>query len=315
MRLQENSLLFRNIFCSLYLFSFANPNPVQHNSVAMVQAVPMAAAPLAAVYALPPQQSSVASASQITHDPFFSPPVPAPPPPVPQQQFNAAPTPFPPPPPPAPIAYNVPTPAPPPTFTAVPQPLPPVPLEQAPEAAPILTMAPQAAGLGLDANAAYEKFASMDQFDLVKPKANENRSNPFDDPIAALAPVTSLADMKAKNHGNGEKKEVMKNSSMVVAQQQGGNWGGYSTYGMQVPPTPPPGQYGMPPTMGAQPPIQQQVPTQQIPQYGAPYGGGYPQQQQQQPMQYGGMDMQGGQQYQQQYQQPTQGYGQPQQPF
>jgi hypothetical protein len=165
-------------------------------------------------------------------------------------------------------------------------------------------MAPQSTGLGSDANAAYEKFASMDQFDLVKTKPTENRSNPFDDPVGP-APTSSLADRKAKNQPNGEKKEVMKNNSVVVAQQQAGNWGGYSNYGMNPVAQPPGGQYGMPPAMAMQQP--QQPNGQQIPQYG-----GYQQQQQPPPMQYGaGMNMQGGQQYQQ----PQPGFGQPQQPF
>ena len=37
---------------------------------------------------------------------------------------------------------------------------------------------------------------------------------------------------ESSNQPNGEKKEVMKNNSIVVAQQQAGNCGGYSNYGM-----------------------------------------------------------------------------------
>lgn len=101
--------------------------------------------------------------------------------------------------------------------------------------APLLSMQPESKGLGSDANAAYAKFANMDQFDLVKPKST-NRSNPFDDPVATQTSNGgggTLADMKAKNNSNGgEKKEIMKNSSMAVAQAPASNWNGYNNYGM-----------------------------------------------------------------------------------
>jgi hypothetical protein len=269
------------------------------DSFAMVPAQPIGApgVPPVSFYAIP-QQASVPVASQIA-DPYMAPPVqaaPSAPVPAYNQSFAAPPAPFV-----APVSVPIFAPAPETSLPSAPAP------ESAPSPAPFLTMTPQTAGLGSDANAAYAKFASMDQFDLVKPKTVENRSNPFDDPVSAPAPATSLADMKAKNYGNGEKKGVMKNVSMVVAQQQAGNWGGYSNNGMP-PAAPAPGQYGMPSTMGMQPPMQQ-TPAQQIPQYGSQYGGF----QQQPPMQY--QQPQQGQQFQQQYQQPQQGYGQPQQPF
>lgn len=104
-----------------------------------------------------------------------------------------------------------------------------------PDNAPLLSMQPESKGLGVDANAAYAKFANMDQFDLVKPKST-NRSNPFDDPIPAQTSNGgggTLADMKAKNNSNGgEKKEIMKNSSMAVVQAPASNWNGYNNYGM-----------------------------------------------------------------------------------
>lgn len=171
--------------------------------------------------------------------------------------------------------------------------------------APVLTMAPQAKGLGADANAAYAKFASMDQFDLVKPKGSQ-RANPFDaEPASLVDNNATLGSLKSMQQGT-EKKEVMKSQSMVVSQNQSGNWGG----GI-VPPAPQ--GYGM---MGGM-----NQGAQQPSQYGM-YGG-YGQQQQQQP-QYTGMGMQQQQpNYGQPYQQPmNQGmnqqqsqYGMPQQQY
>jgi hypothetical protein len=165
-------------------------------------------------------------------------------------------------------------------------------------------MAPQAKGLGTDANAAYAKFASMDQFDLVKPKGNQ-RANPFDaEPTSLADNNVTLGSLKSMHQGT-EKKEVMKSQSMVVSQNQSGNWGG----GI-VPPAPQ--GYGM---MGGM-----NQGAQQPSQYGM-YGG-YGQQQQQ--PQYTGMGMQQQQpNYGQPYQQPmNQGmtqqqsqYGIPQQQY
>lgn len=262
--------------------------------------------------------------------------------------FQSAPGPMPMPPsnaPPVPTAYPSQFAPPVPTPVPVPPRAPPTPPVPGTGTAAPLTMAPQSTGLGSDANAAYAKFASMDQFDLVKPKKNnaqKDRSNPFDDPAPSSFSNRvgngngTLADMKAKNGQQGGKKEVMKANSMVVVQQQqqGGNWGvggggapapapgGYNNYGMQMQ-----GGSGMgmnaPPAMGG---MQPGYPPQQQQQQQPP-GYGQGQQQQQPPMQY---PMQGApmqQQYQQpqqghgsqqQYQQPQQGYGsqqQYQQPF
>jgi hypothetical protein len=161
-------------------------------------------------------------------------------------------------------------------------------------------MAPQSKGLGADANAAYAKFASMDQFDLVKPKGNQ-RANPFEtEPTSAVNNNATLGSLKSMQQGT-EKKEVMKSHSMVVSQNQNGNWGvGIATQ--------PQGYGGM----------------QQQSQYGMYGGYGQQQQQQQQQPQYSGMGMQQQQpNYGQQYQQPmNQGmsqqqpqYGMPQQQF
>jgi hypothetical protein len=100
---------------------------------------------------------------------------------------------------------------------------------------PMLSMAPQPAGLGSDANAAYEKFAKMDQFDLVSKAPVENRENPFDFAPPPAGPAPTLSSMKA-SHGEGEKKEVMKSSMVVASSAQQGNWGGYGAqpgYGTQ----------------------------------------------------------------------------------
>jgi len=287
-------------------------------------AIVPAAAPPTSIYALatPPQNYAVAA------PPAMAPPVP---PAAPPAVYNYNHTPYPAAPPPAP--YSAPP---------VPAPLP------MQESASSLTMAPQSTGLGSDANAAYAKFANMDQFDLVKPTSKkDNRSNPFETPIAAPSSFSgaaggsgTLADMKANKSNGGEKKEVMK--SMVVAPQQGGNWGvgrggggggngGYNNYGMQMQggagmpmaaaqpaPSQMQGQYGM--GMTAAPSNTNAAPVPMMGGNAAHVGGmqqGYQQQygyaqppQQQQP----------GQQYppQQQYQHPQTQYGHgqaQQQPF
>jgi len=169
------------------------------------------------------------------------------------------------------------------------------------EAAPALTMAPQSTGLGTDANAAYAKFASMDQFDLVKPTngAPSAAINPFDEPAQPTLnqPAPTLAGMKAMNQGQGEKKEVMKNA-MVSIPNQAGNWGAYAAPAG----APPMGQLSVAPTMGGmqaqgqqnqfntQFSYQQQPPVQTMPmhQYGMQQGQPFQQQnygQQSQPQQ------------------------------
>mmetsp|Transcript_7894 Transcript_7894/g.11920 ORF Transcript_7894/g.11920 Transcript_7894/m.11920 type:complete len:603 (-) Transcript_7894:326-2134(-) len=298
---------------------------------AFAMAMVPAAAPPASIYSNaqpPPNAAPVPSYDQYNAAPAAPAPYAAP--------FQSVPAPMPMPPanaPPVPTAY--PTQFAPPVPAPAPARAPPTP--PAPVPAASLTMAPQSTGLGSDANAAYAKFASMDQFDLVKPKNNnaqKDRSNPFDDPAPASSSnsgvgTKTLADMKAKNHQQGGKKEVMKASSMVVAQQQGGSWdvggagggppapGGYNNYGMQMQGPPQmQGQYGMgmgmgmnspPPAMGG---MQPGYPPQQQQQQLSGYGQGQPSQQP--PMQGAPM--------QQQYQQPQQGYGygqpqQQQQPF
>jgi hypothetical protein len=257
----------------------------------------------------PPSTAPVPSFAQPSVAPAFSsPPLPAAPAPVFAQSAPApafAPS--------APAPALAPQPGPAPGFTT---PVPSTSLAPPPPAspdsslsipapaAPVLTMAPQSKGLGADANAAYAKFASMDQFDLVKPKGNQ-RANPFEtEPTSAVNNNATLGSLKSMQQGT-EKKEVMKSHSMVVSQNQNGNWGvGIATQ---------PQGYGM---MGG---MNQGM--QQQSQYGM-YGG-YGQQQQQQP-QYSGMGMQQQQpNYGQQYQQPmNQGmsqqqpqYGMPQQQF
>ena len=149
-----------------------------------------------------------------------------------------------------------------------------------------LTMNPKDTGLGSDANDAFQKFANMDQFDLVKPKVQAE--NPFDAPVVptnAPPPApTTLADMKAMNDTSSERKEVMKPNAMVVSGAQSGNWGVTpNTYVMGQAPVM--GQMGQAPAMGGQPmmnqgygyqqqqqPMQQQQnpPMQQQPAYGQP---------------------------------------------
>lgn len=133
---------------------------------------------------------------------------------------------------------------------------PPVPVEQPPSVPPpvpeqapappnadtLLTMEPpKDTSLGSNANDAFQKFASMDQFDLVKP--NVPAENPFDMSAAPAAPVNgnpapapTLAGLKAMSDQT-EKKEVMKstnNNAMVLSGGgQTGNWGGYNNFGGQ----------------------------------------------------------------------------------
>jgi hypothetical protein len=180
-------------------------------------------------------------------------------------------------------------------------------------------MAPKSTSLGSNANDAFAKFASMDQFDLVKPKIQPK--NPFDDPVPTTSiqpPNGTLAGMKANN--TTEKKEVMKSSgntnALVMSNSQTGNWGGMN-YGMGMGSVTQ-GMGNM--TMGGGPPAPQPMmnqgygyPQQQTQSFGAGgYGYGQPMGNvQQQPMQDAnqGPTMQQ-QPYGQGYQQ---GYGQPQQ--
>lgn len=286
------------------------PVPPQPQTMPEPAPAPVPVQPVADIFAPAP----------VSAPPTAPAPSPFAPAPMAPPQIPTAPTPAPTP----ASSFVMQAPAPPPAMppaTPVPAPYAPAPVAPAPapEAvpAPTLTMAPQSSGLGTDANAAYAKFANMDQFDLVKPKGGTGRANPFDDPIAptnasvsSASQQTTLADMKAKAMSNGtEKKPVMNNNSMVVAQAQNGNFGGgYNNYsGVGVAPVPgataAPG-YGMGSSMGmsmgqpmgmgmgGQMQYQQGYPQQQ-PQYGMP--------QQQVPPQF---------------QQSQQAYGaQPQQPF
>lgn len=207
--------------------------------------------------------------------------------------------------PPAPTVFQAPAPmpqqvAPPaPSIFQASAPMPQQAAPPAPEAAPVLTMAPQSTGLGSDANAAYAKFANMDQFDLVKPSTAEPSAaiNPFDDPVQTTSnqPPPTLAGMKARNQNGGERKEVMKNA-LVNVPNQAGNWGGAYAAPTGAPQM---GQMGGVPSMGG-------IPLQaNQPQYGNNQYG-YPQQQQQQqqgqPMAMPQYGMQQGQQFQQQSQ-------------
>lgn len=305
--------------------------PVQNN-FAMV---PTAAGPNAAyaggpsTFGYPPPQPPPSMAPVAPPAPTQQPPQPPLRNPSAQNVFAPAPVSVPPPQPtfpggqfapaPAPVQATMPVPAPapalptmaPPMSAPAPSPFaaPQVPAAQMPpapapaqvhEASPNLTMAPQPTGLGSDANAAYAKFASMDQFDLVKPKdgPSNDRANPFDDPVVtnvADNQPTTLADMKAMNQG-GEKREVMRNSgSMVVA--GGGSVGGgsYNNYGVG----------GTMPGYG----VSQQPSMNNMGQQGQ-YQNGY--QQQQAPPPFGMPQQPAQQQYQ--YQQPAYGT-QPQQHF
>lgn len=171
---------------------------------------------------------------------------------VPPTPVSAAPTPTPPQPvaAPSPITVTAPSPIP---MTA-PSPVPPA----EPTPTPQLSMAPEPAGLGSDADAAFAKFANMDQFDLVS-KDTKNRDNPFDDTIVQKAPAPTLAGMKLMGNQQTEKKEVMKAAdpgALVLTGNQQGNWGGYNNLGSQAPSmmnapsmgAPAPGGYGQ---MGA----------------------------------------------------------------
>lgn len=188
---------------------------------------------------------------------------------------------------------------------AVAVPAPPLPVEQPPSVPPPVPEQAPATGLGNDANDAFAKFANMDQFDLLKP-TNLQAENPFDAPAAAAGEVSAvtntLAGMKVANDQT-EKKEIMKNNSLVPVATQNGSWGGgYNNYGVQAM-----GQ-------GQQPMMNQGLggyPAQQQQQYGGmpayPQNGQVPPQQQQA---FGQQPPQ-----QQAYGQPQyqQGYGQPQQ--
>lgn len=212
-----------------------------------------------------------------------------------------------------------------PTFPVVPvAPAPPPPAPPSETATPTtpLTMAPKNTGLGSDANDAFAKFASMDQFDLVKP--NIQAKNPFDTPVPTTSiqpPNGTLAGMKANN--NMEKKEIMKpsgntNALVMSSAPQGGNWGGLN-YGNQTMGMQNQGMGMQNQGMGMQGQQGMQgygYPQQQ--QYGAPNA--FPQYGQQMGMQQGQqMGMQDPNQQQQGMQQPygqnfQQGYGsQPQQ--
>ena len=169
-------------------------------------------------------------------DPFGVPPaVPPPAPPAASfQTYAPAPTPdqnsFASPMPPAPAPQTLASPMPPaPAPQTLATPMPPVPAESPVVATdnPALSMAPQPTGLGTDANAAYEKFAKMDQFDLVSKGPEKNRENPFDFAPAPAAPAPSLSSMKA-SHAGVEKKEVMKSAMVVSTGAQQGNWGGHA---------------------------------------------------------------------------------------
>lgn len=124
------------------------------------------------------------------------------------------------------VAENVAVPAPPPTD---------------PAPAPVLTMAPPPTGLGADANSALEKFAKMDQFEIVS-KSGTEKANPFDS-LTSSAPAPTLAGMKAMSGQQGEKKPVMNASpstyagsnALVMSNTQTGNWSGYN-YSTGVPP-------------------------------------------------------------------------------
>jgi hypothetical protein len=282
---------------------YSNAPAAQYSTPAFSSPPPAAPAPSFAqpaavpAFSSPPPAAPVPSFAQPTGVPSFSSPPPAAPVPsfsqpsgvstFPSQPGTAPETTIS-----APPSTFVPPPASPESSLSTPAPAAP---------APVLTMAPQAKGLGADANAAYAKFASMDQFDLVKPKGNQ-RANPFDtEPASAVDNNVTLGSLKSMQQGS-EKKEVMKSHSMVVSQNQNGNWGGAIAS--------PPQGYGM---MGS---MNQGM--QQQSQYGM--HGGYGQQQQ---PQYAGMGMQQQQpNYGQTYQQPmNQGmqqqpqYGMPQQQF
>merc|ERR1712021_62756 len=115
------------------------------------------------------------------------------------------------------------------------------------------------AASGTVADQAYAKLMNMNAFDLVKGKDEQQSVNPFDmgSATATVTNPASLADMKAQNSSNGQKKEVMKSapeSSLVVSGTQQGNFGGYGAQlGMGQQPLGGMGQ----PMMGQQPMGQQ----------------------------------------------------------
>merc|ERR1712021_49901 len=121
------------------------------------------------------------------------------------------------------------------------------------------------AASGTVADQAYAKLMNMNAFDLVKGKDEQQSVNPFDmgSATATVTNPASLADMKAQNSSNGQKKEVMKSapeSSLVVSGTQQGNFGGYGAQlGMGQQPLGGMGQ----PAMGMGQPAMGQQPMQQ----------------------------------------------------
>jgi hypothetical protein len=185
---------------------------------------------------------------------------------------------------------------------------------------------------GSMADQAYAKFTSMDAFDLVKGKDEQERANPFDMGAAAAAAqnTTSLADLKTQN-SSAQKKPVMNSApdnALVVSGTQQGNFGGYGAQlgmGQQTMGQQPMGGMGQP-TMGQQPMGGMgQMGQQPMGMGQQPMGMGQPQYGQQpmmQQQQYGQQPMMQQQQYGQQQQQfgnppplQQQPYGQPPQSF
>jgi len=115
----------------------------------------------------------------------------------------------------------------------------PVPPPAPPAAAPVLTMAKPPVGLGSDATSALEKFAQMDQFEIVS-KSGADRANPFDS-LSTSAPAPTLAGMKAMSGQQSGKKAVMNSppsanagsNALVMSTAQNGNWSGHN-YSMGV---------------------------------------------------------------------------------
>merc|ERR1712038_2214984 len=100
----------------------------------------------------------------------------------------------------------------------------------------------ESSGLGLDANAAFAKFATMDLIAKPNtPKDDKDRENPFED-VVTKAPAPTLAGMKMMG-GQTEKKEVMKPDpdsmsqpgALVLSGNQTGNWNAYASLGSQAP--------------------------------------------------------------------------------
>jgi hypothetical protein len=244
---------------------------------------------------LPPSQPS---AYNNNYDAF----TPAPLPPMPSSTFTPVPTPTsytPQPQPPAAPTYTS-------SFTPVAAPVSqPVTSNPVPAPAPTtnstVKMAPENKGLGNNADDALAKFANMHQLDLVS-KTDKSRANPFDDAPAGPAPTLSGMKSNTSNEQPTEKKPIMRSypptNTMVVAQNQQGNWGGYgNSYGYGAAPNgaiqsnpswqQPNSMQGVPPNtsmmMQGQPMMQQgymgQPPQQQQQYYyqgqGAPTSGGY----------------------------------------